>query len=149
MRPADHTIAGAAATRIVSRRIAANGLEIHYLEAGSGPPIVLLHGFPDHSGSWRRMIDRLAPHFHVIAPDLRGYGLTSRPVGIEAYAPALLVADVIGLLDALELARPALVGSDWGGLLALLAGAQAPRAGWRHYRPEHGASADSAGHDRR
>lgn len=102
---------------ITSQWVATNGLQMHYLESGEGKPIVLLHGFPDYSGSWLPLIERLARQYRVIAPDLRGYNLTDRPVGCDAYRPELLIADIVGLLDALGLETSAIVGSDWGGVL--------------------------------
>ena len=102
---------------IRSRRVATNGLEMHYLEAGEGKSIVLLHGFPDYSGSWQPVMARLAVDHRVIAPDLRGYNLTDRPVGCDAYRPDRLIGDIVGLLDALDLPMAAIAGSDWGGVL--------------------------------
>ena len=116
----------ARAPRLASRRVASNGLVMHYLEAGAGDPIVLLHGFPDSSGSWRALIERLALTHRVIAPDLRGYNLTSRPAGVEAYRTTLLVADIVGLLDALDLETTAIAGNDWGGVLAFWLALQQP-----------------------
>jgi pimeloyl-ACP methyl ester carboxylesterase len=66
-------------TDIRSLTVHANGIRQHYLEAGSGPPIVLLHGFPEMNYAWRRQIPALATHYRVIAPDLRGYGDTEKP----------------------------------------------------------------------
>lgn len=91
------------------------GLRMHVAEAGSGEPLLLLHGFPQHWWAWRRVIPRLAAHHRVICPDLRGAGWTDAPpVG---YTGDQLVADVIALLDALHLQKVDLVGYDWGGLV--------------------------------
>jgi hypothetical protein len=65
--------------KISSRTVHANGIRQHYLGAGDGPPIVLLHGFPETSYAWRYQIPELAKNYHVIAPDLRGYGETDKP----------------------------------------------------------------------
>ena len=101
-----------------SRRAQSNGLSLHYLEQGAGPPLLLLHGFPDHAASWWPLAAHLAASHRVIAPDLRGYGATDRPPAIADYRIELLVEDVRGLLDALGLERVALCGHDWGGALA-------------------------------
>jgi pimeloyl-ACP methyl ester carboxylesterase len=91
------------------------GLRVHVAEAGSGEPLVLLHGFPQHWWGWRRVLPRLAEHFRVIAPDLRGAGWTDAPP--EGYTEEQLVADVVALLDALGLERVHLVGLDIGAIL--------------------------------
>ena len=111
---------------ILSRQIATNRIDLHVLEAGIGPPIILLHGFPDYSGSWRSLIEQLARSYRVIAPDLRGYNLSSRPSTLDQYRPELLMADITGLLDALNLSKAVLVGSDWGGVLGFWLTLQQP-----------------------
>lgn len=105
-------------TKRQSRIIRAGGLDMHYLEEGNGPPMLLLHGFPDHAAAWRPLADRLAPTFRLIAPDLRGYGRTSRPRSVADYQLDCLVGDVVALLDALELPSAYICGHDWGGVLA-------------------------------
>lgn len=111
---------------ILSRQIATNGIDLHFLEAGTGLPIILLHGFPDYSGSWHALIEHLARSYRVIAPDLRGYNLSSRPNTVDQYRPELLIADITGLLVALELPQVVLVGSDWGGVLGFWLTLQQP-----------------------
>ena len=87
-------------------------------EQGQGPPVVLLHGFPELAYSWRHQFPALADAgFRAIAPDQRGYGRTTAPVDVSAYRVSELIADVHGLLDALELESAAFVGHDWGALL--------------------------------
>lgn len=66
-------------TGFIHHTVRANGIKQHYVEAGSGPPLVLLHGFPLFWYQWRRMMPGLAERFRVIAPDLRGYGSTEKP----------------------------------------------------------------------
>jgi len=95
-----------------------NGIRMHYVEQGDGFPVLLLHGFPELWYSWRYQIPALADAgFRAIAPDMRGYGETDKPEGIEAYDIHQLVADMIGLLDALDLPRAVIVGHDWGGVI--------------------------------
>lgn len=106
-------------TELRSSRIAVgSGIELHIRKQGSGDPILMLHGFPDHGGSWRVLADLLAPQYRLIMPDLRGYGLSSRPETVADYRMDLLVGDLIGLLDVLGLDQVYLCGHDWGGVLA-------------------------------
>ena len=73
-------IAGNSMIEIKRKVAAANRIKIHYRECGSGPPIVLLHGWPQTSYAWRKVMPRLAPHYRCIAPDLRGMGHTAKPL---------------------------------------------------------------------
>jgi epoxide hydrolase 4 len=92
---------------------------LHYLEAGEGPLIVLLHGFPEFWYGWRRQIQPLAAAgFRVIAPDLRGYNLSSKPGGIAAYNSDGLASDIRGLIRERGAESALLVGHDWGGTVA-------------------------------
>ena len=92
---------------------------LHYVEAGDGPLIVLLHGFPEFWFGWRLQIAPLAAAgFRVVAPDTRGYNLSSKPEGFEAYAVDLLAADIRGLIGELGAESALLVGHDWGGTIA-------------------------------
>ncbi|HEX8432201.1 MAG TPA: alpha/beta fold hydrolase [Longimicrobium sp.] len=94
-------------------------VRLHWMEAGSGPPVILLHGFPESSRAWRRQLPALADAgFRAVAPDMRGYGRSDRPRGIRAYAVERLVADVVGLVKAVGAERVRLVGHDWGGVVA-------------------------------
>lgn len=102
-----------------------NGIRIHYAEAGDGPPIVLLHGFPQRWSMWRYQLRDLPDRgFRVIAPDLRGYGDTDKPRG--GYDVDNLVADVEGLAEKLGLEGYVLVGHDWGGPIAWRAAGKLP-----------------------
>lgn len=101
-----------------SRYAVGSGIELHVREQGSGGAVLMLHGFPDHAGTWRALADLLAPQFRLIMPDLRGYGLSSRPKALEDYRIEVLIGDLIGLLNALNLDRVFLCGHDWGGVLA-------------------------------
>ncbi len=98
--------------------IRTNGLDMAVYEQGSGPPVVLLHGFPELAFSWRHQLPALADAgFRAIAPDQRGYGHTTAPPNIADYRVSELIADVHGLLDALDLETATFVGHDWGALV--------------------------------
>jgi pimeloyl-ACP methyl ester carboxylesterase len=104
---------------VTERRLRLNGLDYNVAEAGEGPPVLLLHGFPDSWRLWRHQIPALAEAGHrVIAPDLRGFGETARPAEVEAYKLRALVGDAVGLLDELGVERAAVVGHDWGAMVA-------------------------------
>lgn len=106
---------------IESIRLRANGIDLHAVAAGppDGPLVVLLHGFPEFWYGWRHQIGPLAAAgLRVLAPDQRGYNLSDKPAGRQAYALDTLADDVLGLADALGRERFALVGHDWGGALA-------------------------------
>jgi len=104
-----------------------NGIRMHVMQAGHGPVVMLLHGFPDTHVVWRKQIGVLvAAGYRVVVPDLRGYGRTEAPHGVHAYTVDKLRADVLGVLDALAIDRVDLVGHDWGGILAWQIAALAP-----------------------
>jgi pimeloyl-ACP methyl ester carboxylesterase len=105
-------------------------MQLHVAEAGSGPPVVLLHGWPQHWWAWRKLLPELARERRVICPDLRGFGWSDAPAG--PYELGELAADVVGLLDALELDRVELIGHDWGGYIGFLVCLRAPER-IRHY----------------
>ena len=100
-----------------SQIVRAGQLDVHYLQEGIGPPVLLLHGFPQTSHEWRHQIPALAAAgYAVFAPDNRGFGGTDKPdVRISR---SLLARDVSDLMDALGLERAAVVGHDWGGIIA-------------------------------
>jgi pimeloyl-ACP methyl ester carboxylesterase len=95
-----------------------DGLTLHVAEAGEGEPILLLHGWPENWYMWRRVMPALAPHFRVIAPDLRGLGWSDAPRG--GYHKEQLATDILGLMDAMGLDRVRLMGHDWGGWTGFL-----------------------------
>ena len=100
-------------------RVQAGGVGIEYEVTGDGPPVVLLHGFPDSGRLWRHQVPVLAQAgFQVIVPDLRGYGRSDKPAEVEAYRRELLVADVLAVMSAAGAERAHLVGHDWGASLA-------------------------------
>ena len=94
-------------------------VSLHYVEVGEGPLIVLLHGFPEFWFGWRRQIKPLADvGFRVVAPDMRGYNLSSRPPDVKAYDTDHLTADIRGLVQERGAESAFLVGHDWGGSVA-------------------------------
>lgn len=99
---------------------------LSYQEAGQGPVLFLLHGFPDTSRVWKQQIQSLSQSFRVIAPDLRGYGQSPRPKGISAYQVGQLVQDIVDLQLHLGVAGIRLCGHDWGGSLAWSLAARRP-----------------------
>lgn len=106
-------------TEITHRFIDTNGIRMHIAEAGTGPLVVLCHGFPESWYSWRHQLGALAAAgFHAVAPDMRGYGQTDRPDEIDQYTLLHLVGDMVGLLDALGASTAVITGHDWGGPVA-------------------------------
>ena len=101
---------------ITHHTLTANGIRQHYLDAGQGAPVVLLHGFPETNFAWRFQIPVLAEHYRVIAPDLRGYGETDKPAG--GYDKRNMARDLRELLRALGIEKIALVGHDRGARVA-------------------------------
>ncbi|XP_010254690.1 PREDICTED: bifunctional epoxide hydrolase 2-like [Nelumbo nucifera] len=101
------------------RKVQTNGIWMNIAEQGSGPLVLLLHGFPQLCISWNYQITELAKHgFHVVAPDMRGYGGTDSPPNPASYTLFHLVGDLIGLLDELGQEQAFVVGHDWGAEVA-------------------------------
>jgi pimeloyl-ACP methyl ester carboxylesterase len=110
-----------------ARPIVTNGIQLAVHELGEGPAVFLLHGFPELAYSWRHQIGPIAEAgFRVIAPEQRGFGDSDAPADPLSYSVKNLVADVVGVLDALELEQAVFVGHDWGSMPAWYAGAYAP-----------------------
>jgi len=106
-------------TEITHRTIATNGINLHIAEAGTGPLVLLVHGWPESWYSWRHQLPALAEAgFHAVAPDVRGYGDSDRPDAIAAYSMQDMVADYVGILDALGEEKAVIVGHDWGAPMA-------------------------------
>ena len=104
---------------IAHRFAETNGIRMHYAEAGTGPLVILCHGFPECWYSWRHQLPALASEgYRVVAPDLRGFGQTDRPQAAEAYDILQLTGDLVGLVNALGEGAAILVGHDWGAMLA-------------------------------
>lgn len=96
-------------------------------DEGDGPAVVLLHGFPDSHALWRNQVPPLLDAgYRVIAPDLRGFGESSKPQGVESYGMLDLVGDVMGILDAVGVDKAHVVGHDWGAALAWVFAAFVP-----------------------
>jgi pimeloyl-ACP methyl ester carboxylesterase len=95
------------------------GVRLHVAEAGSGPLVLLLHGFPECWYSWRHQLAALADAgFHAVAPDQRGYARSDHPEPVDSYTVLHLVGDVIGLMDAFGEERAVVAGHDWGAPVA-------------------------------
>jgi pimeloyl-ACP methyl ester carboxylesterase len=109
---------------VTHRYVQAGEVRLHVAEAGEGPPLLLLHGWPQHWWCWRHMIPRLAGHYRVLAPDLRGWGFSDAPAG--RYAKATLAADIIALLDAEGLERVSVISHDWGAYISFLLALEHP-----------------------
>ena len=112
---------------VAHRFVDAGGLRVHLAEAGppSSPPVLLLHGWPQHWYMWRRVIAGLRGEARLLAPDLRGFGWTEAPG--RGYDGDTFARDQVALLDALGIERCDVVGHDWGGWAALLLGLDHPR----------------------
>jgi epoxide hydrolase A/B len=106
-------------TELTHRTVEANGIRIHLAEQGTGPAVLMCHGFPESWYSWRHQLGALAAGgFHAVAPDMRGYGQTDRPEAIDRYTLLHLVGDMVGLVDALKIEQAVIVGHDWGAPVA-------------------------------
>src|SRR3954452_5847731 len=94
-------------------------IDVHFVEVGTGPLVLLLHGFPEFWYSWRHQLPALAAAgFRAVAADLRGYNESSRPCGVGEYRVSKLVDDVAGLIRLFGDERGYVVGHDWGGIIA-------------------------------
>ena len=106
-------------TDITHRTIKTNGINMHIAEAGEGPLVLLIHGWPESWYSWRHQLPALAAAgYHAVAPDVRGYGSTDAPQPIEAYSMKQMTADYAGLLAALGEQTAVIAGHDWGAPMA-------------------------------
>ncbi|MER5733822.1 alpha/beta hydrolase [Streptomyces sp. NPDC002138] len=109
---------------VTHHHVRVNGFTMHIAEAGEGPPVVLLHGFPQHWYAWRRIIPDLSAHYRLICVDLRGFGWSDAPA--SGYDTDTRVDDVLALLDALGLDRVALIGHEWGAWAGFMLCLRAP-----------------------
>jgi pimeloyl-ACP methyl ester carboxylesterase len=106
------------------RNVDVGVVRLHVAQAGDGPPLVLLHGWPQHWWSWRHLIPRLARDHRVLAPDLRGWGWSDAPPG--DYAKSIYAEDILRLLDVEGLDQVKVIGHDWGGFVAFLLALEHP-----------------------
>jgi pimeloyl-ACP methyl ester carboxylesterase len=114
-------------TLVKHRTEQVNGIHLHWVEAGTGPLVVLLHGFPEFWYSWRHQIPALVEAgYRVVAPDMRGYADSDKPAGYDEYLGGPLSADVVGLIEACEEQRATVVGHDWGGAVAWMTALRHP-----------------------
>jgi pimeloyl-ACP methyl ester carboxylesterase len=111
---------------VTHRTAVVNGLKMHYVEAGEGPPVILLHGFPETWFAWRHQIPELARQFRVIAPDLCGYGETEKPN--SGYDKKNMARDVLELMQHLGIKRAPIVGHDRGACVATRFAKEYPHA---------------------
>ncbi|MGD0437519.1 MAG: alpha/beta hydrolase [Bryobacteraceae bacterium] len=113
------TTASAQPGDIVHRFVEVNGIKMHIAEQGTGPLVVLVHGFPELWYSWRHVLPALAAAgYHAVAPDMRGYGQTDAPPNIEDYTLLQSVGDIVGVVHALGYEHAAIAGHDWGAPVA-------------------------------
>lgn len=111
-------MASTAEDGITHRTVAVNGINMHVAEKGSGPVVLLVHGFPELWFSWRRQMDGLAARgYRAVAPDLRGYGDTDAPTDPKAYTYFHIVGDLVALIDSLGQEQVFVVGHDWGAII--------------------------------
>jgi pimeloyl-ACP methyl ester carboxylesterase len=104
-----------------------NGVKIHYASLGSGPLMVMVHGFPDFWYTWRHQMEGLAGQYQCVAIDQRGYNLSDQPDGVENYDMRLLVGDVIAVIKHFGKNQAIIVGHDWGGVVAWQLALNAPQ----------------------
>ena len=104
---------------ITHRTVSSNNIRIHLAEAGEGPTVLMIHGFPESWYSWREQLPVLAEQgYHAVAMDVRGYGRSSKPQNGEDYRMMLKVADVVGVVDVIDNGKVTIVGHDWGAPIA-------------------------------
>ncbi len=121
----DETLRG---VKLAHRYADLGDVRLHYVEAGEGPLVVLLHGFPQFWYEWRHQIPALVEAgFRVVAPDMRGYNLSDKPPGVRSYRVELLARDVARLILACGEQTAAVVGHDWGAIVAWIAAMRYPR----------------------
>ncbi|MGC4954334.1 alpha/beta fold hydrolase [Actinomadura citrea] len=106
------------------RFVEARGMRFHVAEAGEGPPLLLVHGFPQHWYAWRHLVPLLADRYRLVMPDMRGAGWSDAPY--RGYGTRARAADLLALMDALALDRAGLVGHEWGAWAGFRACLDAP-----------------------
>jgi pimeloyl-ACP methyl ester carboxylesterase len=104
---------------MTEHRVILGDVRLHVVEQGEGPMVLLIHGFPETSYAWRHQLPALAAAgYRAVAMDVRGYGRSSKPASRENYRMVELVGDAAGLVSALGLTTAAVIGHDWGSLIA-------------------------------
>ncbi len=103
---------------VKSAFVEANGINFHVLKKGKGELVLFLHGFPEYSGMWTPFLEDLGEDYFVVAPDMRGYNLTSAPKAVDQYSIETLTQDIAALIKALGYTKAKLVAHDWGGVVA-------------------------------
>ena len=104
-----------------------NGVKIHYVTLGSGPLVIMLHGYPDFWYTWRNQMAELSKSYTVAAIDLRGYNKSDKPEGVENYTMKYLIQDVISVIKNIGFDKAIIIGHDWGGAIAWQIAMNAPR----------------------
>jgi len=121
---ADETLRG---VELAHRYADLGDVRLHYVEAGEGPLVLLLHGFPQFWYQWRHQVPALVEAgFRVVAPDMRGYNLSDKPLGVRAYRVELLARDVERLIRTCGKGAATVVGHDWGAIAAWIAAMRHP-----------------------
>jgi epoxide hydrolase 4 len=115
-KPADKSLFHATIPEVEHYFAEINGFKMHYVSAGKGPLLLMVHGFPEFWYSWRFQIPVLAKHFRVVAPDLRGYNDSEKPS--SGYDVKTLVDDLIALIEHLGYEKAVVMAHDWGGMIA-------------------------------
>src|SRR6266446_4453544 len=124
--------AGAARAADLDERVThgyadSNGVKIHYATLGTGPLVVMIHGFPDFWYTWRKQMEALSDTYQCVAIDQRGYNLSDKPAGVDNYAIPLLVGEVIAVIKHFGKDKAIIVGHDWGGAVAWQLALNAPQ----------------------
>jgi epoxide hydrolase 4 len=114
-------------SRVRQGDVDSSGVKIHYATIGSGPLIVMIHGFPDYWYTWRKQMEGLSDKYQCVAIDQRGYDLSDKPQGVDNYAMLLLVGDVIAVIKHFGKDKDIVVGHDWGGAVAWQLALNAPQ----------------------
>jgi len=115
----NHSAAAQSATVVIEEKYATSpdGVRIHYLGSGSGPLVIMIHGFPDYSGTWAQLTPALNDAYRTVAMDTRGYNLSDQPKGVENYAMPKLVADVAAVIKAEGRDKAIIIGHDFGAMI--------------------------------
>ena len=114
-------------SRVKQGYVDSNGVKIHYATIGTGPLIVMIHGFPDYWYTWRKQMEGLSDKYQCVAIDQRGYNLSDKPQGVENYSMPHLVGDVIAVIKYFGKDKAIIVGHDWGGAVAWQLALNAPQ----------------------